>query len=91
MNRKQRIDKLLSKKFNNFILEIIDNSNLHIGHNNFDGKSETHIKIILTNKNNDSLNKLNIHRMINNLLEDEFKNGLHSIEIKINLFLKFQP
>ena len=84
MNRKQRIDKLLSKKFDNFLLEIIDNSNLHIGHNNFDGKNETHIKIILTNKNNDSLNKLNIHRMINNLLEDEFKNGLHSIEIKIN-------
>jgi len=84
MNRKQRIDKLLSKKFNNFLLEIIDNSNLHIGHNNFDGKKETHIKVILTNKNNDSLNRLNIHRMINNLLEDEFKNGLHSLEIKIN-------
>ena len=84
MNRKQRIDKILSKKFNDYLLEIIDNSNLHIGHNNFDGKNETHIKIILTNKNNDSLNKLNIHRMINNLLEDEFKNGLHSLEIKIN-------
>ena len=84
MNRKQRIAKLLLKKFDNFLLEIIDNSNLHIGHNNFDGKNETHIKIILTNKNNNSLNKLNIHRMINNLLEDEFKNGLHSIEIKIN-------
>ena len=84
MNRKQRIAKLLLKKFDNFLLEIIDNSNLHIGHNNFDGKNETHIKIILTNKNNDSLNKLSIHRMINNLLEDEFKNGLHSIEIKIN-------
>ena len=84
MNRKQRIAKLLSKKFDNFLLEIIDNSNLHIGHNKFDGKNETHIKIILTNKNSDSLNRLNIHRMINNLLEDEFKNGLHSLEIKIN-------
>ena len=84
MNRKQRIDKILSKKFNEFLLEIIDNSNLHIGHNNFDGKNETHIKIILTKKNNYSLNRLNIHRMINNLLEDEFKNGLHSLEIKIN-------
>ena len=84
MNRKQRIDKLLSKKFDNFLLEIIDNSNLHSGHNDFDGKNETHLKIIFTNKNNDSLNRLNIHRLINNLLEDEFKNGLHSLEIKIN-------
>ena len=84
MNRKQRIYKLLSKKFDNFLLEIIDNSNLHIGHNNFDGKNETHLKIVLTKKNNISLNRLNIHRIINSLLEEEFKSGLHSLEIKIN-------
>ena len=84
MNRKQRIDKILSKKFNDFILEIIDNSNLHKGHNNFTGNSETHIKIILTKKNKITINRLNIHRLINNLLEEEFKSGLHSLEIKIN-------
>ena len=35
-------------------------------------------------KNNHSLNRLYIHRIINNLLEEEFKSGLHSLEIKIN-------
>ena len=50
MNRKQRINKILSNKFDDFILEIIDTSNLHIGHNNFTGNDETHIKIILTKK-----------------------------------------
>ena len=55
MNRKQRIDKILSRKLNEFLLEIIDNSNLHKGHNNFKGNDETHIKIILTKKNNHSL------------------------------------
>ena len=84
MNRKQRIYNILSKKFDDFLIEIIDNSNLHAGHNNFDGKNETHIKIILEKKNNQSLNRVNIHRMINSLIEDEFKNGLHSLEIKIN-------
>ena len=84
MNRKQRIDKILSKKFNDFILEIIDNSNLHQGHNNFTGNDETHIKIILTKKNKKHVNRLDIHKLINNLLEDEFKSGLHSLEIKIN-------
>ena len=84
MNRKQRIDKILSKKFNDFLLEIIDNSNLHKGHNNFTGTEETHIKIILTKKNEKSINRLNIHRIINNLLKEEFKSGLHSLEIKIN-------
>ena len=84
MNRKQRIDKILSKKFDNFILEIIDNSNLHKGHYSFTGNDETHIKIILTKKDRDPYNRLNIHRLINNLLETEFKSGLHSVEIKIN-------
>ncbi len=84
MNRKQRIDKILSRKFNEFLLEIIDNSNLHKGHNNFTGNDETHIKIILTKKNKILVNRLNIHKTINNLLENEFKSGLHSLEIKIN-------
>ena len=84
MNRKQRIDKILSINFNDFILEIIDNSNLHIGHNNITGNDETHIKIILTKKNKTPTNRLNIHRLINNLLKEEFKTGLHSLEIKIN-------
>ena len=84
MNRKQRINKILSKKFDDFILEIIDNSNLHIGHNNFTGNDETHIKIILTKKNKSPFNRLNIHKIINNLLKEEFTQGLHSLEIKIN-------
>ena len=84
MNRKQRIDKILSNKFDNFLLEIVDNSNIHKGHNNFTGNNETHIKIILTKKNKISINRINIHRIINSLLEAEFKSGLHSLEIKIN-------
>ena len=84
MNRKQRIHKILSNKFDNFLLEIIDNSNLHKGHNNFTGSDETHIKIILTKKGNFQFNRLNIHRIINSLLEEELRSGLHSLEIKIN-------
>ena len=84
MNRKQRIYKILSKKFDNYYIEIIDNSNLHKGHNGFSGNDETHIKIILTKKDKIPTNKLDIHRIINRLLEEEFKSGLHSLEIKIN-------
>ena len=84
MNRKQRINKILSKNLNDFSLEIIDNSNLHNGHNNFTGNGETHIKIILKKINKIPTNRLNIHRLVNSLLAEEFKTGLHSLEIKIN-------
>ena len=69
MKRKQRIDEILSKKLEDFSLEIVDNSNLHKGHNNFTGNDETHIKITLTKKNKLPTDRLNIHRLINELLE----------------------
>ena len=86
MNRKQRIDKILTKKFDNFLFEIIDNSNLHKGHNSFTGRDETHLQIILTKKNRTSFDRLKIHRQINSLLKNEFRRGLHSLEIKTNQF-----
>ena len=39
MSRKKRIYKLLSNELKDFSLDIIDNSNLHIGHNNFNGNA----------------------------------------------------
>ncbi len=84
MNRKQRINKLLLNKFRDFSIEIIDNSHLHVGHNNFDGLSETHLKILLISKKIQKINRLNIHRTINQLVENEFKDGLHSLEINIS-------
>ena len=84
MNRKQRINKILLGVYKEFSIEIIDNSDLHSGHNNFDGFNETHIKIILSKKNSKNLNRLEIHRNINELMKYEFQNGLHSLEIKIN-------
>ena len=47
MNRKQRINKILINKYQEFTLQVIDNSHLHLGHNNFDGNNETHLKLSL--------------------------------------------
>ena len=83
MSRKKRINKLLLNEFKDFTLYIVDNSNLHKGHNNFNGKDETHILLKLLPKKDLKLDRLNIHRRINKILEKEFHNGLHSLEIKI--------
>ena len=50
MNRKQRIKKFIIKSIKRFLYRNIDNSYLHSGHFSFDGKGETHIKIILIRK-----------------------------------------
>ena len=83
MNRKKRISEILKKKLENFEFEVNDNSFLHKGHNNFDGKNETHILLKIRPTKKVKYDRLSIHRLINKVLEDEFMNGLHSLEIKI--------
>ena len=84
MNRTKRIENILVKYFDEHTIIVKDNSYLHKGHNNFNGLFETHIAILLKKKTKNKINRLEIHKMINSLLKDEFDKGLHSLEIKIN-------
>ena len=83
MNRTKRIQDIIKKNFNEFIISVTDDSLAHKGHNNFDGKEETHIIIELKKKFNLDIKRLDIHKKINTLLSDEFKIGLHALQIKI--------
>ena len=83
MNRKKRINDKLKKNLKDFQILIEDNSHLHKGQNYFDGKEETHILIKLFSKNKIKYNRLEIHRLVNKILIEEFSNGLHYVEIKI--------
>ena len=79
MYPKSNVSPCLSSSF-----EIVNNSYLHKGHNNFNGEGETHIVIILKINDELKINRLDIHKKINLLLKKEFYRGLHSLEIKIN-------
>ena len=83
MNRTKRIKKIIEKNFNYFSISVTDDSFAHKGHNNFDGKEETHIIIELKKKFNLEIKRLEIHKKINTLLSEEFKLGLHALQIKI--------
>ena len=83
MNRTKRIQVIIEKNFNEFSISVSDDSLAHRGHNNFDGKEETHIKIELKKKFNLDIKRLEIHQKINTLLSEEFKIGLHALQINI--------
>ena len=83
MNRKKRIQSILSKNIKDWEIEVIDNSHKHKGHGNFKGNEESHFKINLLNKSLIKPHRLEIHRKINNLLKEEFLSGLHALEINI--------
>tara|TARA_A100001011_G_scaffold320137_1_gene340520 strand:+ start:278 stop:532 length:255 start_codon:yes stop_codon:yes gene_type:complete len=83
MNRTKRIKDIIEKNFNEFSVSVTDDSLVHKGHYNFDGKQETHIIIELKKKFNLDIKRLEIHKRINTLLSEEFKIGLHALQIKI--------
>ena len=83
MNRTKRIKDIMEKNFNDFSISVNDDSLAHKGHDNFNGKEETHIIIELKKKFNLDIKRLEIHKKINTLLSDEFKLGLHALQIKI--------
>ena len=84
MNRTKRIQDIIEKNFNELSVSVTDDSLAHKGHNNFDGKEETHIIIELKKKFNLDYKRLEVHKKINTLLSEEFKIGLHALQIKIS-------
>ena len=83
MKRKKRIENILLNSFNFLSIEVEDVSQYHRGHNNFNGKDETHFKITLQLNTIENSSRLFIHRKINKLLKEEFSSGLHALEIKL--------
>lgn len=83
MNRENRIKNLINEKLEPEIFEIKNNSHLHSGHLGDDGTNETHYFIkIKSNKFND-ISRIESHKLINNILKNEFEKGLHALEIKV--------
>ena len=63
-------------------LEITDDSHHHAGHaGNPSGDEESHFAIKIAAKELEGLSMIKQHRIINNILKDEFDNGLHALSI----------
>ena len=89
INKGERFNKIkfqVEKFFNPSFLEIKDNSKAHRGHKNFpQGVSETHFELTIISDKFEGISKINRHRMVTDLLKEEFDKGLHSLELKLYL------
>ena len=79
--------KIIEKKLRNSIqpseIEIIDNSSKHIGHKSFI-KGKFHLKIIIKSDYLNSFGRIQAQKKIMKLLENELKEKIHALELKIN-------
>tara|TARA_Y100001970_G_C14127161_1_gene799592 strand:- start:237 stop:491 length:255 start_codon:yes stop_codon:yes gene_type:complete len=64
-------------------IKIIDNSEKHSKHKFFN-KNKVHLMLIIESNFLKSLNRIDAHKKITKVLEDEMKNKIHSLEIRIN-------
>ena len=82
-SRKKRIEIILKKNFSPKVLLVRDDSKKHEGHSQVSRNAkETHffIKMVI---NNCTMNKVNLHRKVYNLLDNEFNTGWHGLEVEL--------
>lgn len=84
--REERIKDLL-KKLNPVHMELKNESAKHANHVEHLGSAgftgETHYKLIIVGDIFVDLSRIDRQRLVNDLLVDEFKTGLHAFEMKI--------
>ena len=82
-SRKKRIETILKKNFSTTVLLVRDDSKKHEGHSQVGRNAkETHF-FIKMEVNKCTITKLNLHRKVYNLLDNEFTNGLHALELDL--------
>ena len=79
----KNIETKLKENINFNYFELINNSHLHSSHYQGENKKESHFCLIVASNDFTNLSLVAIHRKINKVLEQEFANGLHALEIKI--------
>ena len=83
MIRKSKITNILKNNLNIYDLKVIDVSRSHQGHSGFVEGEETHFKIIVISDDFKYKKKLDRHRLLNNLLKEEFHTTLHSVSYEL--------
>ena len=84
MGRRERIISLLEKKFSDSLIEVSDDSHLHADHNPIAKLGDTHFTIKIVSKVFKGKSRLEKHRIVNNILDSEFKNGLHALTLSLS-------
>ncbi|MBA3660523.1 MAG: BolA family transcriptional regulator [Gammaproteobacteria bacterium] len=82
VNKKELIIKRLQEKFSPVLLDVIDESDKHIGHAGHQGGGR-HFAIIISSESFIGLNRVDVHRKIYALFNDLIPDEIHALRIVI--------
>jgi BolA family transcriptional regulator, general stress-responsive regulator len=63
-------------------LDLVNESHLHEGHRNSPGTNESHFRVLIVSEAFAGKSRVERHRLINDLLSSELKDGVHALAIK---------
>ena len=78
----EKIKTKINNKLSPEEVLLIDNSYLHTKHKSFDSK-KFHIKLIIRSEKLKNMSKIDAHKKIFSILNDEMKNKIRALEIEI--------
>jgi BolA protein len=63
-------------------LDVVNESHLHAGHASSPGTGESHFRVLVVSKGFAGKSRLERHRIVNDLLRDELRDGVHALAVK---------
>ena len=78
----EKIKAKINNKISPEQILLIDNSYLHTKHKSFDS-NKFHLRLIIKSEKLKKMRKIDAHKVIFSILDDEMKSGIHALEIEI--------
>jgi BolA family transcriptional regulator, general stress-responsive regulator len=82
MTLKDSIGAALSERLQPISLSVVDESHQHVGHAGWREGGETHFRLDIVSAAFAGKSRVERHRIVNDILADAFRQGLHALAIK---------
>jgi BolA protein len=82
MNLETRMREKLMVGLRPIRLDLVNESHLHAGHRSSPGTGESHFRVLIVSEAFIGKSRVERHRVVNELLSDELRGGVHALAIK---------
>jgi BolA protein len=82
MNLETRMREKLMVGLRPIRLDLVNESHLHAGHRSSPGTGESHFRVLIVSEAFIGKSRVERHRVVNDLLSDELRGGVHALAIK---------
>jgi BolA protein len=83
MTRAERLERALAAALEPVSISVADESHRHAGHAGARAEGETHYAVTIVSRRFAGMPRVLRHRLVHEIVRDEFENGLHALSLKL--------